>query len=83
MPKIVSATTFRNNFSAVIKEVSGKEKYMIVTQKNKPVSAIVDIDFFEDLLALASSEYLESIKNAREDYNKGRIFEHKDVFGEL
>ncbi|OQX54914.1 MAG: hypothetical protein B5M54_04245 [Candidatus Aminicenantes bacterium 4484_214] len=81
MPKIVSATTFRNNFSAVIKEVSGKEKYMIVTQKNKPVSAIVDIDFFEDLLALASSEYLESIK--KEDYNKGRIFEHKDVFGEL
>jgi hypothetical protein len=36
----------------------------------------------EDLLASASPEYLESIKEARNDYKKGRIYTHNEVFKE-
>ena len=44
---------------------------------------IVNLDFFEDLLALSSPKYLKSIKQAREDYQKGRLYSHKEVFGTL
>ncbi len=38
--------------------------------------------FIEDLLAAVSPEYLESIREAREDYKEGRVFSHEEVFGE-
>ncbi len=37
--------------------------------------------FLEDLLAATSPEYLESGKQAREDYKAGRVKTHKQVFG--
>jgi len=37
--------------------------------------------FLEDLLASTSPEYLESIREAREDYRAGRVKTHKEVFG--
>jgi hypothetical protein len=37
--------------------------------------------FLEELLAATSPEYLESIKEAREDYKAGRIKNHDEVFG--
>ncbi|MFH0990462.1 MAG: hypothetical protein V1799_10655 [bacterium] len=36
--------------------------------------------FVEDLISAASPEYLESIREAREDYRKGRTSTHADVF---
>ena len=38
-------------------------------------------DFLEDLLAATSPDFLDSIKEAREDYISGRVLEHEDVFG--
>ena len=37
--------------------------------------------FIEDLLASTSPEYLDSIREARADYEAGRVAEHKEVFG--
>lgn len=37
--------------------------------------------FLEDLLASTSPEYLESIRQAREDSSAGRVKTHKEVFG--
>jgi hypothetical protein len=37
--------------------------------------------FVEDLLAATSPEYLESIRQARRDYQAGRVKSHQDVFG--
>lgn len=37
--------------------------------------------FLEDLLAATSPDYLESIKEARNDYKAGRIKTHEEVFG--
>mgnify|MGYP001039597236 CR=1 FL=1 len=36
--------------------------------------------FLEDLLATTSPEYLDSIKDARADYEAGRIKTHEEVF---
>ena len=37
--------------------------------------------FIEDLLAAVSPEYLESIREARADYEAGRVQSHTEVFG--
>jgi prevent-host-death family protein len=83
MGKFVPSATLRDHLADIIEEVSKKEKYLLITKKGRPVSAIVNLDFFEDLLALSSPSYLKSIKEAREDYKKGRLFSHKEVFGAL
>ncbi|KKO19426.1 MAG: hypothetical protein DCC43_12300 [Candidatus Brocadia sp.] len=36
--------------------------------------------FVEDLLAITSPEYIQSIKEARADYKAGRTKSHKEIF---
>lgn len=38
--------------------------------------------FIEDLIAMTSSDYLDSIKEARADYRAGKTKSHKEIFGE-
>ena len=80
MIKTIPATTLRNHLSDALK---ANQKFLVVTKKNKPVSVLVDLDFFEDLLALHSPEYLKSIHQAREDYKHNRTLTHEEVFGNL
>jgi len=81
--KLVSTTTFRNNLADVIEEVGEKENYVLVTDRGEPKAAVVNIDFFEDLLMANSPEYIKSIKEAREDFKAGRVYTHEEVFGDL
>lgn len=37
--------------------------------------------FIEDLIAMTSPEYLESIKEARAEYKAGKTKSHKEIFG--
>lgn len=83
MSKCVSSTTLRDNFSDTLKEISQNEKYLLITKKGRPVSVIVNLDFFEDLLALHSKNYVNSIKEARKDYKSNNLFSHNEVFGSL
>lgn len=83
MSKLIPSTILRDHLALAIKEVSKKEKYLLITKKGRPVSALVNLDFFEDLLALSSPQYLKSIKEARENYKKGQFFSHEEVFGML
>lgn len=80
---IVNATVLRNNLSDALNEVSGNKDYLLVAKKGKITSALVNIDLFEDLLALSNNDYLKSIKAAREDYKKGDVFSHEQIFGEV
>ncbi len=79
---IVTTTILRNNLADVISEIEQK-KYLLVAKKNKITSALVDIDFFEDLIALANIKYVKSIRQAREEFRKGDVFSHDQVFGKL
>lgn len=79
---VVNATTLRNNLADTLDEVRRK-KYMLVARRGKLISAVVDIDFFEDLIELADTKYRESIRKARKEYNTGNVYTHEEVFGEL
>jgi PHD/YefM family antitoxin component YafN of YafNO toxin-antitoxin module len=80
---VVSTTVLRNNLAATIDEVNKNRDYLLVAKKGKLVSALVNLDFLEDLLALTSEKYLKSIKEARNDYKKGRVYSFEEVFGEV
>ncbi len=83
MKKVISSSNLRSNLFDVLETVETDQDYLLVTKKGKPVSAIVNLDYFEDLLALKSPEYLESVKEARESYKKGEKYTFDEVFGEL
>ena len=83
MIKAVDASTLRNHLADAVKEVVAKRDYLLVTRRDKPVAALVDLDFFEDLLALTSKEYVKSIREARRDYKDGRVFTHRQAFGDI
>lgn len=73
----------RNNLADTLKEVSEKKDYLLVAKKGKITSALVNIDLFEDLIALVNKPYVESIKKARTEYEKGDFFTHEKVFGSI
>lgn len=79
---IVSSTILRNNLSDSLSEVNKKD-FLLVARKGKINSALVNIDFFEDLLALADKKYLASIKKARAEYKNNDFLTHEQVFGEI
>jgi len=80
---IINATVLRNNLAGALNEVQKKGKYLLVARKRKITSAIVDIDLFEDLLALANKKYVNAIKNARKEFESGKFFTFDEVFGEI
>lgn len=80
---IVSATILRNHLADTLKEVEEKSDYFLVAKKGRITSAIVNIDFFEDLVALSNKDYLKSIKKARDEYKKGDFLSHEEVFGNI
>ena len=83
MLKTVDISTLRGHLRDLLEELSRKRDYVLVTRNSKPVGAMVNLDFFEDLLALSSPEYLASIREAREDARRGRLTPHAEVFGDL
>ena len=80
---IVNATVLRNHLADSLKQVDKKKNYLLVAKKGKITSALVNIDLFEDLLALANKNYVASIKKARKEYKTRDIFTHEQVFGEV
>lgn len=80
--RTISSTNLRDHLADVMSETK-KNNFFIVTKKGNPKSAIVDIDFFEDLLAASDKKYLKSIKEARDQYKRGEVSSFEDVFGDL
>lgn len=80
---IVNTTTLRNHLADTLKEVDKKKDFLLVSKSGEISSALVNIDLFEDLLALTDTNYLASIKKAREEYRNGDVLSHDQVFGEL
>ncbi|MBA3724212.1 MAG: hypothetical protein H0W89_04995 [Candidatus Levybacteria bacterium] len=80
---VISTTVLRNNLADSLKEITNKKDYLLVAKKGKVTSALVNIDLFEDLLALASKDYKNAIKKARQEYEEGNVLTHDQVFGDL
>jgi len=80
---VISTTILRNNLADALKEIANKKDYLLVAKKGKITSALVNIELFEDLLALVNKKYVTSIKKARKEYKEGNFFTHEKVFGTI
>jgi len=80
---VISTTILRNNLTDALKEIANKKDYLLVAKKGRITSALVNIELFEDLLALVNKKYVASIKKAREEYKEGNFFTHEQVFGSI
>jgi len=80
---IITTTILRNNLADTLKEITKKRDYLLVAKKNQIKAALVNIDLFEDLLALTNKKYLKSIKKARKEYESGDFFTHNQVFSNI
>lgn len=79
---IISSTKLRDNLADALRTVK-HGKYLLVSQRGIIKKAIIDVEELEDLLSLHDSEYLESIKRAREDAKAGRVYTMEEVFGNI
>ena len=77
--KTISASDLRNNLADALDSAQDDE-ILIVTRRGKREHAIIDLDKLEDLLAASDSDYLQSIKEARQS---SEYFSHEEVFGNL
>lgn len=80
---VVSSTVLRNSLADTLRLVEKKKEYVLVTDRGKPRTAIINIDLLEDLLALGNKKYLDEIREAREDYKKGKVYTFEEVFGKI
>ena len=80
---VINTTVLRNNLASALEEVQKKSKYLLITRKKKITSAIINIDLFEDLLSLANKKYVNAIKKARKEFERGEFFTFDEVFGEI
>lgn len=83
MPKVIESTKLRNNLASAISEVNEKKDFLIITRGGKPIAGLVDLDTLEDLEALGSKEFINSIKEAKAQIKKGEFYTHEQVFGDL
>lgn len=84
MSDVIQTTTLRNNLSDVLDSVEQKKlDYLLVARKGKVSAALVNLDLFEDLLALSSPEFIKTVKEAREQIKRGEYSSHEKLFGEL
>lgn len=80
MPTIISSTELRSQLADMLKLATRKD-YFLIQKRGKITSAVVDIDLFEDLLALSDHTYLKTIRDARAEYQSGQVITHEELFG--
>ncbi len=80
---ITTATTLRNNLSDSIFRVTKGKEPMLVARRGKIDVALISTELLEDLLALTDSDYLASIRQAREEFERGDVLSHDQVFGDI
>jgi len=62
--------------SSKIKDLTVEELKSLISETVKETLE----DIVEDLIALSSDSYIQSIKEARENYREGKVVNFKDLF---
>ena len=63
-------------------ELNVKLSFYDIVNALKQLSPEARQDFIEDLQAATSPSYIKSIKEARAEYDTGKVFFHKEAFKE-
>ncbi|MEX1123576.1 MAG: type II toxin-antitoxin system prevent-host-death family antitoxin [Patescibacteria group bacterium] len=82
MPKSIKITSLRDNLAEALKQAKD-DNFLIVTKNNQPISALVDIDYFEDLLTISNPRFLSSLEESKRQVKNGEIYTLEEVMKEL
>lgn len=73
------------NASKIIQEIETTGRPVIVTRHGQPIAALwrIDEDALEDFVLANAPEFVESMREAEEDYREGRAQPAEEVYAEL
>ena len=77
--KTISTTDFRNNMKSVLDSTVLTTRPIIISERNIPRVAVVDIDEYEDFLSFQNPEFIKSIKKSRSE-KTSKTFSLKEAF---
>ena len=66
-----------------MQRVRKTKKPVIITDRGVPVTAMIDIEEFEDFLFLRQPEYVASLKRALDQSDRGEVVPMEEVFARL
>lgn len=78
--KSITVTKLRSNLSSVLNAINKDNPIQIISRYDKQEHVIVDIDKFEDLLALNDPQYIKEIAQARRQIFNNDVLILKDAF---
>jgi prevent-host-death family protein len=77
--KTISTTDFRNNMKTVLDSTRKTLRPTIISDRNIPRVALIDIDEYEDFLSFQNPEFIKSIKKSRNE-KVSEMFSLKEAF---
>lgn len=83
MIKTIQATKLRTNFKDALSHVKETKKPLIITERGKPTSVLVDIDEYEDYLMSIDPEFMRGLAVSRKQQQKGEAHSFDDVFADV
>lgn len=79
MTNTISTTDFRNNMKSVLDNTINTLRPTIISERNIPRVAIIDIDEYEDFLSFQNADFIKSIKKSRKE-KASKMFTLKEAF---
>lgn len=83
MDYIIPISEARSRLAELAEKVSHIGKHCIITKNGKAKAILMSPDELETLEVMADPKLMRAIVRAEEDIKAGRIFSHKDVFGDV
>ena len=80
--KILTATNLRKDFFDSIKQVE-KGNMIVITRDGKAKTALVDLDYLEDLLEANDPKLQAELKLAQRQAKRGQVISADEVFAEF
>jgi antitoxin YefM len=75
MTKTISASIVGQQFGQLLEELSNEGQRFVVEKDGRPVAVVISVDEWENILETLSelndSEYLESIRQSRQEVERG------------
>lgn len=83
MDYVISISEARARLPELTEKVSHVGKHCIITKNGKAKAILLSPEELETLEIMADRKLMRALVRAEEDIKAGRMFSHKDVFGNV
>ena len=83
MDMIEPISEVRSNLPDFVTKVGKGGKHLVITRNGKAAAVMISPEELETLEIKADKNLLLSIARAQEDFRRGKVFSHEDVFADV